>query len=65
MQLASEIKAQFGKYIMDVILEPAREVGDFDVILGEEVIYSKKQQGRFPHAGEIEQLMMKRIRSNE
>jgi len=61
MQLASEIKAQFGDYIFEVVLEPAKEIGNFEVALGETMVFSKMQKGRLPQAGEIEQLIMKRI----
>ena len=35
--------------------------GVFEVIMGNEVLYSKKKTGRFPLPGEVEQILSERI----
>ena len=60
-QLAEEIKVQFSKRISHVDLVPTQSVGNFEVSLGNNLIYSKKKTGRLPHPGEVEQLIMMRI----
>jgi selenoprotein W-related protein len=61
VNLAEELKVQFRERLSEVILEPTQSVGSFEVSLDEELIYSKKRNGRLPHPGEVEQLMMTRI----
>ncbi len=60
-QLAEEIKAQFGSQISQVELIPTKLIGSFEVTLGDDLIYSKKNSGRLPHPGEVEQILMMRL----
>ena len=60
-RLAEEIKDQFSGQVSQVILEPTESIGSFEVSLGEELIFSKKDSGRHPHPGEIVQLIMMRL----
>ena len=61
VQLCEEIKAQFGSKISQVKVKPTRLVGSFEVTLQDELIYSKKQSGRLPHPGEVEQIIFTRL----
>ena len=61
VDLAEELKLQFGERLSEVVLEPTQSVGSFEVSLDEELVYSKEKNGRLPHPREIEQLMMTRI----
>ncbi len=61
VQLAEEIKDQFSERISQVILEPAQSIGSFEVSLGEELVFSKKNSGSLPHPGEVGQLIMMRL----
>ena len=61
VDLAKELKIQFGERLTEVILEPTQSVGSFEVSLDEELVYSKKKNGRLPRPGEVEQLMITRI----
>ena len=60
-QLSEELKAQFGNRISEVELRPTRLVGSFEVFLQEELVFSKKEGGRLPHPGEVEQIMLARL----
>lgn len=61
VQLAEEIKDQFSRRIMQVILEPTQSIGCYEISLVKELIFSKKNSGRLPHPGEIVQLIMMRL----
>ena len=61
IDLAEELKLQFGKRLAEVILVPSQSVGSFEISLDEELVYSKEKNGRLPHPGEVEQLLMTRI----
>jgi len=47
--------------IKKVDIREAQQVGSFDVFLDDDLIYSKKNTGRVPHSGEIEQIIIARI----
>lgn len=59
--LSEEISAQFGSKIGAVKLEPTKLIGSFEVVLGDELIFSKKKSGRLPQPGEVEQILMTRL----
>ncbi len=59
--LAEEIKLQFSGQISSVILEPTQSIGCYEISLGKELIFSKKNSGRLPQPGEIVQLIMMRL----
>lgn len=44
------------KFAEKLELQPGSR-GQFDVIVGGRLLFSKKQAGRFPNAGEVEELM--------
>ena len=60
-RLAEEINDQFSGQVSQVILESTESIGNFEVSLGEELIFSKKDSRRLPHPGEIVQLLMMRL----
>ncbi len=60
-QLAEEIKAQFGIRTNYVELIPTKLIGSFEVMFDDELIYSKKNGGRLPHPGEVEQILLTRL----
>jgi len=51
----------FAGKVGSVKVEAAELVGTFDVFLQDELIYSKKDTGRLPHPGEVEQIIVTRI----
>ena len=61
VQFAEEIKDQFSGRIMQVILEPTQSIGCYEISLGKELVFSKKNSGRLPHPEEIVQLIMMRL----
>lgn len=60
-QLSEEISAQFGSRISGVELEPTKLIGSFEIFLGDDLIFSKKESGRLPQPGEVEQILMTRL----
>lgn len=55
--MAAEIQRKFG-----IQAEMVRGRGGiFDVTLDNEIIYSKKQTGRFPMPGEVEERLSERV----
>ena len=61
VRLAEEIKDQFSGRISNVILEPTQSIGCYEISLGKELVFSKKNSGRLPHPGEIVQLITMRL----
>jgi selT/selW/selH-like putative selenoprotein len=61
MQLAQEIKNQFGSKIGSVETKPDKLIGSFDVYFRDELIYSKKKTMRLPDPGEVEQIILMKL----
>ncbi len=61
-QLAQDLGAMYGAKIGEVILEPTRMIGSFEVFYRGELIYSKKKSGRLPQPGEVEQILFERLK---
>ena len=61
VQLAEEIKDQFSGRVSQVILEPTQSIGCYEISLGENLVFSKKNSGRLPRPGEIVQLILRRL----
>ena len=61
VQLAEEIRDQFSRRVSQVILKPTQSIGCYEISLGTELVFSKKDSGRLPHPGEIVQLIMMRL----
>ena len=61
VQLADEIRSQFSGQISQIILESTQSIGSFEISLGTELVFSKKNSGYLPHPGEVEQLIMMRL----
>ncbi|MGA7323597.1 MAG: SelT/SelW/SelH family protein [Rhodomicrobium sp.] len=59
--IAQELLATFAQEIGSVILSPDASGGRFEIRVGDEVIWSRKEQGRFPDLKEIKQLVRDRI----
>lgn len=60
-KLAREIQDQFGEQVTKVILSPNKSIGSFEIMINHDLIFSKKDSGRFPRPGEIIQLIMMRV----
>ena len=61
VQLAEEIRNQFTGQELQINLEPAQSIGCYEISLGKELVFSKKNSGRLPHPGEIVQLIIMRL----
>lgn len=58
--MAQEILMTFGENITNLNLKPSSG-GVFTISLDGEILFSKKQEGRFPESKEIKQLIRDRI----
>jgi selenoprotein W-related protein len=55
--MAQEILTTFSGDIKAVTLQPAEISGSFTISLNSEVIFDRKEQGRFPEIKELKQLI--------
>jgi len=58
--LAQEVLTTFAEEIGEVALQPGTD-GVLEIRLDGELIYSRKEEGRFPEAKEVKQLIRDRI----
>jgi selenoprotein W-related protein len=59
--MAQELLTTFAAEVGSVVLTPNATGGVFEVRVGDEVIWSRKDRGRFPEMKEIKQLVRDRI----
>lgn len=59
--MAQELLATFAAEIGSVVLTPDATGGVFDVRVEGDVVWSRKQHGRFPESKELKQLVRDRI----
>lgn len=55
--LAQELLTTFSEERLGVLLRPAEVAGRFSIILGDELLWDRKREGRFPEPKEIKQLV--------
>lgn len=58
--VAQELLSTFGVDLQEVALRPGTG-GIFEVHLNDELLFSRKQEGRFPESKELKQLVRDRI----
>ncbi len=59
--LIGEILSLFERKIESLTIFPSNKIGDLEVTLNGELIFSKQRLGRLPNPGEVEQLLGSRI----
>jgi selenoprotein W-related protein len=59
--IAQELLTTFSEELGEVALVPAAESGRFVVILDGELIFDRREDGRFPEAKELKQLIRDRV----
>ena len=59
--LAQELLTTFAEELGSVMLTPDASGGVFDVRVGGDMIWSRKERGRFPESKELKQLVRDRI----
>lgn len=59
--MAQELLTTFSEELGEVALVPSREAGLFRVILDDELIFDRREAGRFPEAKELKQLIRDRV----
>ena len=52
---------QFAGRVGEVTIQPTQVMGNFEVSLGDELIYSKRKTGRLPHPGEVEMILLQKL----
>ncbi len=55
--LAQELLTTFSEERLGVLLRPAEVAGQFSITLGDEILWDRKREGRFPEPKEIKQLV--------
>lgn len=55
--VAQELLTTFQEELGGVLLKPAEISGRFSISVGEQVVFDRKQQGRFPETKEVKQLV--------
>lgn len=59
--MAQELLTTFSDELGEVALVPSTEAGRFLVILDDEMLFDRKQAGRFPESKELKQLIRDRV----
>ncbi|GAB3173415.1 Rdx family protein [Telluribacter humicola] len=59
--MAQELLTIFSEDLYGVTLRPAEVAGQYSITLGEEVLWDRKREGRFPEPKEVKQLIRDRI----
>ncbi|WP_407430755.1 SelT/SelW/SelH family protein [Arcticibacter sp.] len=59
--MAQELLTTFSTDLGGVLLKPSATSGTFSISLGEEVIFNRKDEGRFPEIKELKQLVRDRV----
>lgn len=59
--MAQELLTTFSEDLHGVTLHPAEVAGRYSITLGEEVLWDRKREGRFPEPKEVKQLIRDRI----
>jgi selenoprotein W-related protein len=59
--LIAEILSLYERKIESLTILPSNKIGDLEVTLNGELIFSKQRSGRLPNPGEVKQLLGSRI----
>lgn len=59
--MAQELLTTFAEDLKGVTLQPAEVSGRYTIYIGEEKIFDRKEQGRFPEIKELKQLIRDRV----
>lgn len=58
--MAEELLAKYHNQIAGITLHPSSG-GVFEIMVGEQLVFSKKQSGHFPKEGEVERAVLAMI----
>ncbi|WP_247231277.1 SelT/SelW/SelH family protein [Telluribacter sp. SYSU D00476] len=59
--MAQELLTTFSEDLYGVTIHPAEVAGRYSITLGDEVLWDRKREGRFPEPKEVKQLIRDRI----
>jgi predicted Rdx family selenoprotein len=59
--LAAELLALYEKKVESISIIPSSVMGDFEVKLDNQLVYSKRKNGRLPNPGEVAELLAARL----
>lgn len=63
--MAQELLSSFEDELDMVSLKPGRTGGVFDILLDDQILWSRKQEGRFPDIIELKRLIRDKIAPNK
>jgi selenoprotein W-related protein len=55
--MAQELLTTFTSELKGVLLQPSETEGRYTVFINEEILFDRKEQGRFPEVKELKQLL--------
>lgn len=59
--MAQELLTTFSEELKGVTLQPAEVSGRYSISVGDELLFDRKEQGRFPDIKELKQLVRDKI----
>jgi len=59
--LAVELLALYEKKVESISILPSTVMGDFEVKLDNQLVFSRRSSGRLPNPGEVEELLAARL----
>jgi len=59
--LAAELLTLYEKKVESISIIPSTVIGDFEVKMDNQIVYSKRSSGRLPNPGEVEELLAARL----
>jgi len=59
--LAAELLTLYEKKVESISIIPSTVIGDFEVKMDNQMVYSKRSSGRLPNPGEVEELLAARL----
>lgn len=63
--MAQELLSTFTEDIKGVLLQPSENSGSYIIRIGEDIIFDRKTEGRFPEIKELKQLVRDIVNPNK
>jgi selenoprotein W-related protein len=60
-RLFAELLALYEKKVESITIIPSTVIGDFEIKMDNQLVYSKRSSGRLPNPGEVEELLAARL----
>jgi selenoprotein W-related protein len=59
--MAQELLTTFSDDVKGVTLQPSETSGRYTILVGDEILFDRKEQGRFPEIKELKQLVRDKV----